>query len=155
MLHNTHCQKCTGEIQSRHRSSSQHFIPIHIHKFKTLAKLKKSDTRLTTYSNDELCVKGKASLNCEGRVVKFYIADTQQTLILGLNASQELGIIKNILNVNSLNQCLIQKYPKLFKGLRYLKVPYKIKLDTTVTVPPVVVPTKNQPALLRDHLRVT
>ena len=48
----------------------------------TQTKLEKSDTKLTTYSNDELCVKGKSRLECEGRSVEFYIVDTQQAPIL-------------------------------------------------------------------------
>ena len=53
----------------------------------TQAKLERSDTKLTTHSNDELCVKEKSHLECEGRTVEFYIVDTQQAPILGLNDS--------------------------------------------------------------------
>ena len=117
-------------------------LPLHTY-LNTQIKLEKSDTKLTTYSNDELCVKGKSRLECEGRSVEFYIVDTQQAPIL-------VGIIKIVLNAN---KCFIEQYPRLFKGLGCLKISYKIKLDTSVS--PVVVPTRNQPAPLRERLKET
>ena len=79
-----------------------------MHQFKNLSKIGKVRYKAhhLAYNNDELCVNGKTSLNCEGKAV---IVDTQQALVLGLNALQELGIVKIVLNVNNPNQCLIQK----------------------------------------------
>ena len=71
--------------------------------------------------------------------------------ILGLRASQEFGIIKIVLNVTDTTQSIINQYPTLFKGLGCLKIPYKIQVDTTV--PPVIVPLRNQPAPLRERLK--
>ena len=52
--------------------------------------------------------------------------------ILGLRASQELGIIKIVLNVSNATQSIINEHPALFKGLGCLKMPYKIQVDTSV-----------------------
>ena len=73
--------------------------------------------------------------------------------ILGLRASQELGIIKIIvLNVtNNTTESIINQHPALFKGLGCPKIPYKIQIDTSV--PPVIVSPKNQPAPLREYFK--
>ena len=53
-------------------------LPLHMYtSLNSQVKLEQSDTKLTSYSNDELCVKGTSHLKCEGRIVKLYIVDTQ------------------------------------------------------------------------------
>lgn len=113
----------------------------------TQAPLIKSDIKLTSY---KLCVKGTSHLKCTGRVVEFYIIDTYLTPILAAQASQELGIVKIILNTNNQPKCVIEQYSTLFQELGCLKVPYKIKLDSTITL--IVVLCRNQPAPLRERL---
>ena len=116
-----------------------------------MSEITKSATKLTSYSDNELCVKGTACLLCAGQQVMFYIVDTQQMPILGLRASQELGIIKIVLNVNNTTQSIIDQHPALFKGLGCLKIPYKIQIDASI--PLVIVPPRNQPAPLRERLK--
>ena len=129
-------------------------LPLHVYtSLNTQAKLVKSETKLTSYSNNELCVKGTSHLKCNGRTTEFYIVETQQMPILGLTASQELGIIKIVLNINDTTECITKQHSKLFTGLGCLKTPYQIKLDTTVQ--PVVVPPRNPPAPLRERLKET
>ena len=58
-------------------------LPLHVYiRLNTQAKLVKSDTKLTSYINDELCVTGSSHLKCDGRTFKFYIVETQQNSIL-------------------------------------------------------------------------
>ena len=74
-------------------------LPLHtFNNLNTETSLVKSDTKLTSYSGNELHVKGTTCLKCADRQIEFYVVDMQQTPILGLKASQELGIIKIILN---------------------------------------------------------
>ena len=127
-------------------------LPLHtFNNLNSETSLVKSDTKLTSYSGNELHVKGTTCLKCADRQIEFYVVDTQQTPILGLKASQELSIIKIILNVNDTTQSTINQHPTLFKGLGCLKTPYRIQVD--MTVPPVIVPPRNQPAPLRDRLK--
>ena len=127
-------------------------LPLHTYNsLNTESELVKSDTKLTSYSDNELCVKGTTCLNCTNRKIEFYVVDTQQMPIMGLRASQELGIIKIVLNVSDTTQSIINQHPTLFKGLGCLKIPYKIQVDTTVS--PVIVPPRNQSAPLREHLK--
>ena len=83
----------------------------------------------------------------------FCVVDTVQAPILGLSASQELGVVKIILNMNSDNNCFARMHPKLFQGLGCLKTLYHIQIDPSVT--PVVSPLKNQPAAIQDRLKRT
>ena len=74
-------------------------LPLHtFNDLNTTSEITKSATKLTSYSDNELCVKGTACLKCAGQQIMFYIVDTQQMPILGLRASQKLGIIKIVLN---------------------------------------------------------
>jgi hypothetical protein len=60
-----------------------------------------------------------------------------------LKASQELNLIKIIMNVNNgigqAAETIHEKFPKVFKGLGCLKNPYHIEVDPTIT--PVVSPS--------------
>ena len=116
------------------------------------SQLAKSTTRLTSYSGEDLKVQGCTSLRCQKKLIDFYIVETTQNPILGLSTSQELGIIKIVLNVDS-TSAICKRHPKLFQGLGCLKTPYHIQIDSSV--PPVVSPPRNQPAAIRERLRNT
>ena len=76
------------------------------------------------------------------------LSETTQNPILGLSTSQELGIIKIVLNVDS-TSAICKRHPKLFQGLGCLKTPYHIQIDSSV--PPVVSrPETNQQPYERD-----
>ena len=115
-------------------------------------KLAKPTTRLTSYSGEDLKVQGHTSLRSRDRLIDFYIVETTQNPILGLQTSQELGIVKIVLNVDRTN-CFFKRHFKLFQGLGCLKTPYHIKIDHSIT--PVVSPPRNQPAAIRERLKQT
>ena len=122
-------------------------------KLSTKPLMTKPVTKLTSYSGGNLKVVGCTRLMCEHRQLEFHIVDTTQDPILGLSASQELGIVKIVLNIDRGTPQLTKRYPKLFQGLGCLKSPYHIEIDPSVT--PVVCPPRNQPVALRERLKQT
>ena len=122
-------------------------------KLSTKSSLTKPSTKLTSYSGETLKVEGHSRLTCQNKPIDFYIVDTMQDPILGLSASQELGIIKIVLNVDSNGNCFTKTHPKLFQGLGCLQTPYQIQTDSSII--PVVSPSRNQPAAIRGRLKET
>ena len=114
--------------------------------------LRKSTSRLTSYTGNRLEVLGKTTLNCMGRELEFYVTDSRQISLLGFKASQDLGLIEVVLSVdtNELHK-LTREHPKVFSGLGCLEKTYKIQIDSTVT--PVVNPPRKIPAALRKRVK--
>ena len=87
--------------------------------------LVKSNSRLISYIGDRLKVLGKIKLTCLGYELDFYVTDSKQMSLLGFKVSQDLGLIKVVLAVNSNNTCeldrLIREHPKVFSGLGCLE----------------------------------
>ena len=100
----------TVPVKFKVDTAQVNILPLHtFNNLNTKTSLVKSDTKLTSYSGNELHVKGTTCLKCADRQIEFFVVDTQQTPILGLKASQELGIIKIILSVNDTTQSTIHK----------------------------------------------
>ena len=134
--------------------SQVNILPVSVyHKLTTQSPLKRCNTKLTSYSGGNLKVLGRSHLSCRQKKLLFYVVDTTQDPILGLSASQELGIIKIVLNImqGSASDQLITMYPKLFKGLGCLKAPYHIQTDPSVI--PVITLCRNHPVAIRDRLK--
>ena len=55
--------------------------------------------------------------------------------------------------LTELRNCFFKRHSKLFQGLGCLKTLYHIKIDHSIT--PVVSPLRNQPAAIRERLKVT
>ena len=108
------------------------------HTLITQSPLKQCNAQLTSYSGGNLKVMGCTHLYCQQKRLLFYVVDTMQDPILGLSASQKLGIVKIILNITHDSDRFVKLHPKLFKGLGCLKMPYHIKIDPSVN--PVVTP---------------
>jgi len=134
--------------------SQVNILPVSAYrKLTTQSPLKKCNTKLTSYSGGNLKVVGCSYLNCRQKELLFYVVDTTQDPILGLSASQELDIIKIVLNITQDSDRFIQTYPKLFKGLGCLKEPYHIQTDPSVS--PVITPCRNHPVAIRGRLKQT
>ena len=133
--------------------SQVNILPSSVYKqLKVRSKLAKPTTRLTSYSGEDLKVQGHTSLHSQDKLIDVYIVETTQNPILGLSTSQELGIIKIVLNVDRTN-CFFKRHSKLFQGLGCLTTPYHIKIDHSVN--PVISPPRNQPAAIRERLKET
>ena len=129
---------------------------------------------LVSYSEDKLTVLGTATLPVKSKTdveheLTFHIVETNQPGLLGLTASQDLGLIKVVMVAKTedkqiepdkseevtklseeLKEEVLQKYTQVFTGLGRLEKPYHIEVDPTVT--PVVNPPRMVPAALRDRV---
>ena len=133
--------------------SQVNILPSSVYKqLKVRSKLAKPTTRLTSYSGEDLKVQGHTSLHSQDKLIDFYIVEMTQNPILGLSTSQELGIIKIVLNIDRTN-CFFKRHSKLFQGLECLTMPYHIKIDHSVN--PVISLPRNQPAAIRERLKET
>ena len=98
--------------------SQANTIPVKM--FNTLPQqpvIKRCATRLTSYTGEDMCVKGQCVLSCHGQDLPFFVVDTNQDLVLGLKASQDLNIIKIVHNVIQFLEYYLTKYPIVFNGL--------------------------------------
>ena len=118
-------------------------------------RLEQSTTKLSSYTGEFLPVVGQCSLECNNTMVNFVVVKTDQDPIIGLKSSQDLNLIKIVLNVNKLCDKpatnIPDKFPSVFHGLGCLKETYRIKVDPTVT--PVVNPLRSTPVALREKLK--
>ena len=69
--------------------------------------------------------------------------ETQQDQVLSFQTSQDLGIVKIVLNVQNTAVTYKTKFPKVFSGLGCFT---NIKLDEATQ--PTVVPPRNLPATI-------
>ena len=91
--------------------SQANILPVKM--FQTLKcqpPLKKSTTRLTSYSGEELRVKGQCTLKYQEHELHFFVVETDQDPVLSFRTSQDLGIIKVILNVNKSAESYFEQY---------------------------------------------
>ncbi|CAB4039108.1 Hypothetical predicted protein, partial [Paramuricea clavata] len=118
-------------------------------------RLERPTAKLTSYTGDYLPVVGECNLKCNNKTLKFFVVKTGQVPIIGLKASQQLNLIKIIMNVNNVigqsAETIHEKFPKVFQGLGCLKNPYHIEVDPTII--PVVSPLRSTPVALRERLR--
>ena len=121
--------------------------------YKTLQNrptLKRTSVRLIGYTGDTLPTIGQCDLHIKNQCLEFFIVNTDQSPILGLKASQTLGLIKVVLNINRIED-IVTCYKGVFQGLGCLQQPYHIEIDSSVQ--PVVCPGRNQPIALRGRLK--
>ena len=134
--------------------SQANIMPVEkLKQLKTKPNTEKTSTRLISYTGEDLPVCGQCILTCQNQNLEFFIVETQQDPVLSFQASQDLGIIKIILNVDTSTTTYHTKYEKVFSGLGCFSKPYHIKVDKTT--PPTVVPPSNIPAALRDRVKTT
>ena len=108
----------------------------------------------------KLPVLGQCQLKYKDKILKFFVVDTEQVPILGLQASKELNLIKLVMNVSASEREnvttngtkeVIRQFPEVFQGLGCLEKPYHIQIDSKITS--VVNQLKSQPVALRDRLK--
>ena len=104
--------------------------------------MKKTKTKLVTFSGDKVHPRGECVLTVETRnkfyAIAFIVADVQQPPLLGLPACEQLELIRKVqvLKKDEENGDIFQQYEGNFKGTGCLPGKYKIKVDEDV--PPVV-----------------
>ena len=130
------------------------------------SKLEKTNETLAGYSA-AIPTLEKCYLKCERAnqeiIEEFFAADLKNAKsILGLRASESLGIVKfnlevkvnhwaNIEESEDLKDQIMKEHPKLFTGLGCISEPYRIRVDETAQ--PVVHPARKVPATLRGKVK--
>ena len=133
----------------------------------TREKMKKSKTRLVSYTGHKIPVMGKATLNVKLRgkthPVEFQVIEYPATPVIGLQTCHELNLVKRVSAVdtkgeenlsNDTNQDvneILQKYEDVFDGIGCLEGTYRIKIDPTVS--PVVHPPRKIPFTQRERVK--
>ena len=133
------------EIRFKIDTSSQaNILPAEVFKSLKQVQLKATNAKLTSYTGEQLPVLGQCQLKYKDKILKFFVVDTEQVLILGLQAPKE-----NV-TTNGTKE-VIRQFPEVFQGLGCLEKPYHIQIGSKIT--PVVNQLKSQPVALRDRLK--
>ncbi|XP_074036721.1 uncharacterized protein [Leptinotarsa decemlineata] len=107
--------------------------------------IKRSNVRLTNYSNDTIPVIGECRLHCyyKNNVywLDFVIVDIDSPAILGLDSCIELNIIKKIDSVDCAD--VVKKYEDIFQGIGCLEKPFHIQLKLDAV--PKIYPARKIP----------
>ena len=142
--------------------SQANILPVEMFKSLKEVQLQATNAKLTSYIGEQLPVLGQCQLKYKDKTLKFFIVDTEQVPILGLQALKELNLIKLVMNVDASEREnvtrnaakeVIRQFPEVFHGLDCLDKPYHIQIDSKIT--PVVNQLKSQPVALRDRLKQT
>ena len=121
-------------------------------KMESRPKLKPTNTKLISYTGEDLKISGSCKWRCGKKMLSFFMVRTNQCPILGFEASQELNLIKVVMDVTKQEiDGLITEYSAVFEGLGCLDQPYHIKIDNTVQ--PIICPPRNIPVALRERVR--
>ena len=134
----------------------------------TREKLRKSNTRLVSYTGHKIPVMGKATLsvNLKGKFhpVEFHVIEHPATPVIGLQTCNDLNLVKRVSAVDTqrvensssdtsnldVNE-ILKKYEDVFDGIGCLEGAYRIKIDSSVT--PVVHPPRKIPFTQRENVK--
>ncbi|CAB4044721.1 Transposon Ty3-G Gag-Pol poly, partial [Paramuricea clavata] len=131
------------QIQFKIDTGSQaNILPVTTFRSLKDVQLETTAVKLTSYTGEHLPVLGQCYLKYNDKILKFFVVDTKQVPILGLQTSKDLNLIKLVMNVKlskrenttakSVND-MASQFPKVFQGLGCLKKPYHIQVDPKVT----------------------
>ena len=123
--------------------------------------LTKTNAVLSSYGEFQVKPQGKVNLECSvpglRETLQFYVASVESPPILGLQACQNLNLVKKIDSVVTGSQVpltkadIVNDYPDVFKGLGSIDGTYHIELDETVE--PVIHPPRKVPYSLLGRLQ--
>ncbi|KAK2714195.1 hypothetical protein QYM36_008678 [Artemia franciscana] len=127
-------------------------------------RLKPTKDILTSYSGERLQVLGFVELcicykECEKQVHQFHVVNTDHKPILSRKTSQNMNLIKFILNVQSEpaptmkpeTAKILEEYGNVFEGVG--KLPGKCKIHLKEGAVPTVQPPKRVPFALQEKLK--
>ena len=135
-------------------------------------RLTPSDTRIMSYGNNNLHVRGyfhaKAESNTASTYAKFYVIAGSGGSLLGLTTSIELKLVNIVQNISPVmtsqtslevarvgldphTKRLVEEYSDLFKDLGKLK-DFSVKLHIDETIKPVAQPHRRVPFHVRSQL---
>ena len=118
--------------------------------------VRKTNTKLTSYSGDALEVKGVCTMNTQYKggsyKAEFFIVNTKSPPVLGLEACTKLGVIKLVLSVqNDGPTNFFTEFKDVFQGLGKFEGQHHIHVDRNY--PPVVHPPRRLPHALKRRVK--
>ena len=121
-------------------------------------KLKPATVLLSAYNGTEIPVAGKCitSIKHKNQTVNvlFIVVETDLALILGLNTSEKLNLIKRIYKINGNSQPIVsieREFSDCFGEIGCLQRTHYIELKDNVT--PVIAPIRKIPLALKSKLK--
>ena len=134
-------------------------LPLSVYSSLKVSKsLKTTNVVLSSYGNFKVKPKGRVDLRCaiNGRseMLPFFVVPVQSTPILGLQACEQLNLVKKVDEVTpslSTKESIIREYPEVFKGLGCMDGDYHIVIDETVK--PVIHPPRKVPYSILGKLQ--
>ena len=128
-------------------------IPADIHR-QMCTKVSKSKAKLVSYSGHAIKTIGKCTMVCEHKKkyhdLEFQVIDGNVNPVLGLQACEQLRLIKRVETLE--NNCpeIVEKYTDVFEGLGKLPGEHHIKLKPDAQ--PVVHPPRKVPVAMRQKV---
>ncbi|KAK0148890.1 hypothetical protein N1851_010688 [Merluccius polli] len=118
--------------------------------------LRPTDVKLSTYTGDKIHVKGKCNWTVKYKkktfVLEFIVVKKDSKPILGIQACEQMGLIKRVMALNKGDKMdIFKEYADVFKGIGCLEGEHTIQIDASVT--PKVHPPRKVPVTLREKLR--
>lgn len=111
-------------------------LPLHVYKQISNKPLKRSKSRLVSYSGHKLDTVGKATLLVSTKdkfvPVEFEIVKNKATPPFGLKTCLKLNLISRLFSLNNrsvTNEEILENYRDVFEGLGCLSTEYQIRLD--------------------------
>jgi hypothetical protein len=118
--------------------------------------LRPTNVKLSTYTGDKIPVKGKCKWSVKYKKkafnLEFIVVKSDAKPILGIQACEEMGLIKRVMALNKSDKMdIFKEYADVFEGLGCLEGEHTIQIDEGVT--PKVHPPRKIPVTLREKLK--
>ena len=132
-------------------------LPLHVYKQISNKPLKRSKSRLVSYSGHRLDTVGKVTRLVSSKdkyvPVEFVIVKNKAAPIFGLQTCLELNLISRLygLNKSTTSEEILEKFHDVFEGLGCLSTEYKIWLDKDAKT--VVHPPRKFPFALKNKVK--
>ena len=118
--------------------------------------LRPTNVKLSTYTGEKIPVKGKCNWSVKYKkkafTLEFIVVKSDAKPILGVQACEEMGLIKRVMALNKSDKMdIFKEYADVFEGLGCLEGEHTIRIDEGVT--PKVHPPRKIPVTLREKLK--
>lgn len=118
--------------------------------------IKPTNVKLSTYTGNKIAVKGKCNWMVKYKkksfVLEFIVVKSEAKPILGIQACEEMGLIKRVMTLNKSGEMdILKEYADVFEGIGCLEGEHTIRIDDSVT--PKIHPPRKVPVTLREKLK--
>ena len=121
-------------------------------------KLQKSNTKIVSYGGHKMDVLGHTMLLCEYKgkmyVLRFYVIESDESPILGLQACQELNLIQRVDQMKPITiESITQEYSDVFNNETLGCLPVQHTINLKDDAKPVIHAPRKIPVAIRDRVR--